>query len=264
MSHRPARRRGFTLVELLVVIGIIALLISILLPALYRAREQGNKIKCASNMKQVMIALIMYTNDNRGRFPASGRKDLPKPEDWVHWQTPETTARNLNTSAIAPYLSKPVNRDVLICPSDDVETRISTSVYPFSYAMNWHLANNFSVGQIDPAERDLFVAGLSMTRVRNASDKIVFVEEDFRTLNDATWAPMGCRPSNNGFDWLASRHEKLKAKPDGVTVTASPWRISDPSDPRLAARANAAFADGHVEYVNRLEAHNRANLVYGE
>jgi prepilin-type N-terminal cleavage/methylation domain-containing protein/prepilin-type processing-associated H-X9-DG protein len=69
MRNVTFHRKGFTLVELLVVIGIIALLIAILLPALNRARQQANLIYCQSNLRQIYMALLMYANNNKDKLP---------------------------------------------------------------------------------------------------------------------------------------------------------------------------------------------------
>jgi prepilin-type N-terminal cleavage/methylation domain-containing protein/prepilin-type processing-associated H-X9-DG protein len=68
---RRAPRRGFTLVELLVVIGIIALLISILLPALGRARKAANSVKCAANLRSILQGMQVYASQNNGAIPGS-------------------------------------------------------------------------------------------------------------------------------------------------------------------------------------------------
>src|SRR3954453_6650709 len=83
----PAVSKAFTLVELLVVIGIIALLISILLPALNKARESANRTACLSNIRQVGMAVLAYSNGNKGYFPCSALAGAHRDDDWIWWQT---------------------------------------------------------------------------------------------------------------------------------------------------------------------------------
>jgi prepilin-type N-terminal cleavage/methylation domain-containing protein len=66
------KHEGFTLVELLVVISIIALLLAILMPALQRAREHARSVVCAANLKQIGLAIFMYCDANKGKMPPDG------------------------------------------------------------------------------------------------------------------------------------------------------------------------------------------------
>jgi len=87
--HRPARSaraRGFTLTELLVVIGVIALLIGILLPTLARAREASRRAQCLANLRTLGQALTLYANENKDRLPnvnGNGMWDDPDAADFV-------------------------------------------------------------------------------------------------------------------------------------------------------------------------------------
>jgi len=69
MSHREGRRRAFTLVELLVVIGIIAILIGVLLPALAKARDRSRSLACQANLRQIVTATLNYASENKASMP---------------------------------------------------------------------------------------------------------------------------------------------------------------------------------------------------
>lgn len=116
--HRFLSHRAFTLVELLVVIGVIAMLISILLPALGRARESAKTVTCASNLRQVGIALQLYAAGNRDAMPA-----------WCAWVNWPRGSDPLNedpnpawTEQLAPYFVSP-DSPVYDCPAFPIEAR---------------------------------------------------------------------------------------------------------------------------------------------
>lgn len=101
---------GFSLVEMLVVLGIIALLISLLLPAIVRAQRQAQTVHCADNLRQVGLALQMYAGANHGWLPA-----------WSGWHTwppglPDDTPGPAWTIELIPYIGTP-NSPIYNCPA---------------------------------------------------------------------------------------------------------------------------------------------------
>ena len=115
-------RWGFTLVELLVVIGIIALLISILLPSLQKSREQAVKVQCASNMRQWGQGLAMYVGANKGFYPHNGRKfppQYPNPGKDLGWTSSITQQFFEDYLVKNKAVAERQNDNVLYCPTQD-------------------------------------------------------------------------------------------------------------------------------------------------
>ena len=114
----PQRPRGFTLIELLVVIAIIAILASLLLPALAKAKRKAENSMCASNMHQWGVAIRMYAGDNEGYFPNMGRDHIRNSAD-LEW-----VSGSMLKNFFPHYLLK-MNKDshtrrenLLFCPTD--------------------------------------------------------------------------------------------------------------------------------------------------
>lgn len=226
-----SKRNGFTLVELLVVIGIIAILIALLLPVLRDVRRQANLVACQANMRQVGVALIAYSQSNRGYLPLPAQQLGPNnyptfwcAEDWVHWQE----GRNPKDSALWSYFKG--SFAVLRCPAVE-EPRLSS--YPYSYALNWYITGQGNRRELTQnakviGYRTVIIApGVKLSAVKNASRKVMMVEQKDRPLANGAFL-------QTGFESL--RHDRL-----GETT--------DPATRTLRRRVNVLFVDGHCGHI---------------
>lgn len=217
--------RGFTLVELLVVIGIIALLISILLPALNKAREQAKTVVCESNEKQIMLAFMMYVSENKGAtpifppIPGSYPGTTPQ-ERSLGYYTDGAGNLRFDVGAFWPYMTTNLRviakpnpsappPDVLYrifnCPSDTFPRQGFSITRNFSYSWNSQLWNITGYGFKPNLVSSDVHAVSRITHIKEPSHKIVLEEEV--APNDG-WSVIGLGSQEGGdsADTPAFRH----------------------------------------------------------
>lgn len=227
---RTSRRNGgFTLVELLVVIGIIALLVSILLPALNKARMQAGAVKCQSNMRQLMLAVNTYVAENKSQMPwcnwGGVNDNTVYPYGWLF-------ARPDKRAAYLPYYQGTPEKAVISgvlwqylkdtriyhCPLDDNPSKAGTNVLT-SYLMNGAQCGYGRLG----TGANVNVPGLRVVQIKHPAEVVLMweVTEPVAGSQKLSGAPWNDGSSQPAEETLAERHYK---------------------------GANVACVDGHVEW----------------
>ena len=234
-THRPAL--AFTLIELLVVIAIIAILAAILFPVFAKAREKATQATCASNLKQLGMAMRMYTMDYDTRYPSPGDgfgAVNARGCDWVMvTQSDSVGAQAVELGSLYPYVK---NAQMYVCPNAEIAADpVSYSGGSYtrtSYTMNGRLStggapDNASV----PAAQQWL--GIKESRVQYPAQTFLFVEE-----NDAV---LGFQHGEyNDSLFYIELTNNWSDQPCGQTDATS----------RHANGSLGAFCDGHVKWLN--------------
>jgi prepilin-type N-terminal cleavage/methylation domain-containing protein/prepilin-type processing-associated H-X9-DG protein len=225
-------RGGFTLVELLVVIGIIALLIAMLLPALNRAKESAKTVQCASNMRQMGAAFIAYAQDFKNKFPPN----LGSPPH--AWYDEDKIVKYLPRREVVSG-TKNAGGGVLVCPADDEDV-------VRSYAQNWLSVAFTSAGAVGLANGPPRTGSFFSYGVKDSSRIILLVEA--YPVNPTTDVPTKWRP-NPGVG--------LHGQKPGHKFGANPG-VARPGGPKFGG----ANLDSEVAYYRHRLAKDRGQPVY--
>ncbi len=220
--------KGFTLVELLVVIGIISILIAMLLPALNKARQQAKQVQCASNMKQIGQALMMYANQSKGRLPPvyMAYYDASNTLRSVIWMT------NLSSGQYLPKDSVTMDNfsSVLLCPSSTVLIGEKHDPLHGNYSANRNL-----FGLYNEASPSSMVSGVPLQRVKDPANRMLVVEGGLYYLAD--WD--AGLPAKDYYYVAGSSANKTIVWPGTYGGDANFGRHPNKT-------INVLFADGHV------------------
>lgn len=219
----PNARGGFTLVELLVVIAVIAILAGLLLPALSAAKGRAMTIACKSNLKQFGLAFHLYAGDQADSVPANkGGQNVPLGQTWVEgWlgvPGPDcTNTLYLKRSLLGPYLSAV---EVWRCP-----IRLQPAVIGITMPRVRTISMNHFMGAPWTEPGATIYRRLSDITRPSPSEALVFLEERIDTINDGAFGVQ------RDFD---------EKQPAG-------WVLEDKPGIGHKRGCNLAYADGHVE-----------------